>query len=75
MIYQYTAAVEIREPWSNVTSLTLWANSTFKMHASKCGWIKNSGPKPAKFASAKKAFDSHSPEAVCNSPVLADMTS
>jgi hypothetical protein len=33
------------------------------------------GRRTAYFASAKKTFDSHSPEAVCNSPVLAVMTS
>jgi hypothetical protein len=33
------------------------------------------GRRTAKFASAKKTFDSHSPVAVCNSPVLAIMTS
>jgi hypothetical protein len=33
------------------------------------------GRRTANFTSAKKTFDSHSPEAVCNSPVLAVMTS
>jgi hypothetical protein len=33
------------------------------------------GRRTANFASAKKTFDSHSPEAVCNLPVLAVMTS
>jgi hypothetical protein len=33
------------------------------------------GRRTANFASAKKTFDSHSPEAVCNSPVLAVTTS
>ena len=33
------------------------------------------GRRTANFANAKKTFDSHLPEAVCNSPVLAVMTS